>query len=145
MARGNHLQVYRGGYWHHGIDVGNGQVIHHIKGDNSWSKCIIDITSKEEFLKGREKEVVQYISCFSDDEVVDRAYSRLYEEDYGLVLSNCEHFARWCKTGNSESKQVNAVITLAESNEILEGVIGLPIIALALGEAIFSLGKKIFD
>ncbi len=28
MARGDHIRVYRTLYWHHGIDAGDGTVIH---------------------------------------------------------------------------------------------------------------------
>jgi hypothetical protein len=46
---------------------------------------------------------------FSPDAVVARAVSRLGERRFDLVLNNCEHFASWCKTGISESRQVEAV------------------------------------
>lgn len=42
-------------------------------------------------------------------ETVERAYSRIGEEEYNLVTNNCEHFAIWCKTGLSESSQVKKV------------------------------------
>jgi hypothetical protein len=46
---------------------------------------------------------------FSPDAVVARAESRLGERRFDLVLNNCEHFASWCKTGLSESRQVEAL------------------------------------
>jgi hypothetical protein len=46
---------------------------------------------------------------FSPDAVVARAESRLGERRFDLVLNNCEHFASWCKTGLSESRQVEAI------------------------------------
>jgi hypothetical protein len=35
--------------------------------------------------------------------------SRLGEEDYKLIFNNCQHFARWCATGDHESEQVRSV------------------------------------
>jgi hypothetical protein len=46
---------------------------------------------------------------FSADAVIARAESRLGERRFDLVLNNCEHFASWCKTGLSESRQVEAL------------------------------------
>lgn len=47
---------------------------------------------------------------YSPAETLRRAKSRLGENSYNLVFNNCEHFVVWCKTGVSESHQVNAVI-----------------------------------
>lgn len=47
---------------------------------------------------------------YTPEETVQRAESRLNERDYSLVLNNCEHFAIWCKTGISESHQVNQIL-----------------------------------
>ncbi len=43
-------------------------------------------------------------------EVVERAKSRLGEAQYDLKSNNCEHFAIWCKTGISQSKQIDLLI-----------------------------------
>ena len=39
---------------------------------------------------------------------------QLGEKEYNLVTNNCEHFAIWCKTGVSESSQVDKVLQLIE-------------------------------
>jgi hypothetical protein len=49
---------------------------------------------------------VNYGRCDPPIEVVSRARSRLGERDYDLVGMNCEHFVRWCKTGEAKSEQV---------------------------------------
>lgn len=58
---------------------------------------------------------------YSPEETVKRAESRIGESEYNLVSNNCEHFAIWCKTGISESHQVNRIINLLSNrkNEIL--------------------------
>ena len=44
--------------------------------------------------------------CYDADTVISRARSCRGSFDYSLFKNNCEHFARWCKTGKSESYQV---------------------------------------
>lgn len=90
-------------YQHHGIDVGDGSVIHYRKPSE-----IIEQTSWETFSKGDQVYVRQYPEGFSfmPDVVIKRAMSRLGENKYNLLFNNCEHFATWCKTGINESKQV---------------------------------------
>ena len=57
------------------------------------------------------------IHLYSPEETVERAKSRLGERAYNLLLNNCEHFAIWCKTGKSESTQVqNFIDTIADIN-----------------------------
>ena len=43
-------------------------------------------------------------------ETVSRARERLGETQYNLFTNNCEHFAIWCKTGLSESAQIEIVL-----------------------------------
>lgn len=43
---------------------------------------------------------------YTPEQTVARAKSRLGENRYSLPANNCEHFALWCKTGVSESIQV---------------------------------------
>ena len=40
------------------------------------------------------------------EEVIERAVSRLGEAKYNPLANNCEHFARWCKTGRAQCGQV---------------------------------------
>lgn len=47
---------------------------------------------------------------YSAEETVQRAYERLGEDKYSLLFNNCEHFAIWCKTGISQSHQVEEII-----------------------------------
>lgn len=43
----------------------------------------------------------------SPDAVVARAESRLGEVGFDVWLNNCEHFATWCRTGISNSAQID--------------------------------------
>ncbi|CAF3425205.1 unnamed protein product [Rotaria sp. Silwood1] len=46
------------------------------------------------------------IPCFSNEETLERAFSQLGRRGYSLLGNNCEHWARWCRTGEHYSEQV---------------------------------------
>ncbi|CAF0903219.1 unnamed protein product [Rotaria sordida] len=46
------------------------------------------------------------IPCFSNEETLKRAFSQLGKRGYSLLGNNCEHWARWCRTGEHYSEQV---------------------------------------
>jgi hypothetical protein len=60
----------------------------------------------EAFWKGGEVEVVEYARAFHPDVVVQRARGRVGQSGYDAFGNNCEHFARWCMTGEHRSEQV---------------------------------------
>lgn len=121
MAKGDHVRVkrYGGIISHHGIDMGDGTVVHFRK-DNSGSKALVDRTSMAGFSKGGMVDVVQHETPDKPNTVVKRA-SEYHKcpESYHLFERNCEHLATWCKTGKPGSQQVDDAIqtgkTLAQS------------------------------
>jgi len=129
MARGDHIAVKRHGglYKHHGIDLGDGHVIH-FSGEPLNSKTpIVEKVAMEEFLKDGELEVVRYSSNkkpFSAEETIQRAEKRLGEGRYNLLCNNCEHFASWCKNGKARSTQVTKLLWAAGSIAVV-GVVAL--------------------
>lgn len=140
MARGDHIYVYRlgGAYSHHGIDCGDGSVIHY-SGENWYEPRRVRHTPMERFTMGGEIQVRDYarmvqslkhpeklpqrlrvalarlagqrvdVAGFTTESVISRAESRLGEAAFSIVFHNCEHFATWCKTGMSDSAQINAL------------------------------------
>ncbi|WP_204368519.1 lecithin retinol acyltransferase family protein [Neosynechococcus sphagnicola] len=88
-------------YQHHGIDCGDGTVIHYRKPSET-----IECTSLETFALGGSIYIKPYATCFLPEVVVHRAQSRLGEQQYNLLSNNCEHFATWCKTGVNYSDQI---------------------------------------
>ncbi len=114
MAKGDHIKVRKVvrlrkpihlktvGYWHHGIDCGDGTVIHFQHGR-------IQRTPLQYFLGRRRKRkvVVRHRHSLPADNVVMRAKRCVGRRGYNLLFNNCEHFAQWCKTGRKRSKQVN--------------------------------------
>ena len=128
MAKGDCIYVYRnfgqlkGVYKHYGIDCGDGTVIHYRKPSE-----IIEQTSLATFSKGNPTYVAEYSKGFGyiPDAVVERAKSRLGEHDYNLLTNNCEHFACWCKTGISDSKQIRnylPAITTLDISKLYEPI-----------------------
>lgn len=113
MARGDQIYVMReffnldGLYEHHGIDCGDGTVIHYRKPSET-----IERTSKETFARGQTIQVLRYPKRYIPDTVIQRAESRLGEQNYNLLFNNCEHFATWCVTGVNKSQQVENFIPL---------------------------------
>jgi len=112
MARGDHLRVFRcvGMYYHHGIDLGRGRVIHYSGEPLDSSGAEVRIDPIKDFSKGGEIEIVEHTRTLPVNEVIKRARSKLGEREYSLVFNNCEHFARWCKTGEHKSEQVEEII-----------------------------------
>lgn len=140
MAKGDHIYVRRanGLYAHHGIDCGDGSVIHY-SGEHWYSPRSVRRTSIEAFARGDEVLVRDYTEfmrrlrdtknlpqrlhlqlsdllrgsksrkAFTPNAVVSRASSRLGESRFDIILHNCEHFATWCKTGISDSEQINVM------------------------------------
>ena len=114
LQSGFHLKVSRGIYTHHGIYIGDNQVIHYSGFAEAFKKGAIEQTSLESFLGGVDDfKVVNYPShqnIYSPEEIVHRAQSCLGEDDYNLFFNNCEHFACWCVTGKSRSEQVQEIM-----------------------------------
>lgn len=113
LRLGTHLKVKRTGYTHHGIYVGNGNVVHYSGFAEMFKKGKIELTSIDDFMgdAGDLYRVKYPTHCevYSDDEICERALSRLSENNYNLVTNNCEHFATWCVTGVERSEQVENI------------------------------------
>lgn len=107
MQVGDHIKVVRwpAPYAHHGIYVGEGQVIHFNGTSDGKSSATIRLDSLETFCGRHIPEVVTYAKCLAPEFVADRARGRLGWSGYDLFANNCEHFARWCKTDEHKSEQ----------------------------------------
>lgn len=101
--------------WHHAIvtavDVAASQltVIHNSGGIKDMPNGRLasvrvetfNVDCKFEFLYVFEYDESE---CFTPEEVIERATQRL-DDSYDPFTNNCEHFARWCKTGQKYSLQ----------------------------------------
>lgn len=112
MARGEHLVLRRNGYTHHGIDVGNGDVIH-FNGSpfRRSSTAKIEVCSLAEFSGDSSLTVIPHET--NPDIVIQRAKSKVGQSRYNLLTNNCEHFARWCVEGEPRSPQVKQAAVIA--------------------------------
>ena len=106
MAAADHLQVPRqhGLFNHHGIDLGDGTVAHYLEGRE------ILRSSTDEFSQGQPLSVIKHADASPVRVTLQRAMSRIGEQNYNLLFNNCEHFATWCKTGRHRSGQVDSVL-----------------------------------
>ncbi len=105
MAKGDHLSVSHQLYTHHGIDMGDGHVVHYGRGLSDIQNAEIEIVTLEVFSDDQSVSIVHSAVEFSRAEIVERALSRLGEKCYDVFDNNCEHFANWCRSGNEVSAQ----------------------------------------
>lgn len=119
MASGDRVRVERrlsGSnvvYMHHGIDVGDGTVVHARPDDfrRPLAGGRVERTSLAEFAGGGTVLVTTEPSpTYSPGEIVARALAHVGREGYCPVVDNCEHFATWCATGERSSRQVDIVL-----------------------------------
>lgn len=114
---GDHIRVLINGYYHHGIYIGNDEVVQFghpfdMYQDHSLIKVIK--SPIEDFLRGGFLEVRQYTkkelkTKHKNAFIVEVALSKIGEGDYNLLYNNCEHFANYCVFGKKESKQVDDI------------------------------------
>jgi hypothetical protein len=108
------VRVKRPHYYHHGIYVGNGEVIHYDEGtigafsDPKLIKVIK--TSVKDYLRGGYLEVRVYSrkeikNKKSVDEILIYAKKHIGIDGYDYIKHNCEHFSNECAFGVSYSAQ----------------------------------------
>ena len=134
MAIGQHLRVKRPdllflkGFWHHGIDLGDGTVAH-VTGENAATACV-HRTNIRAFAANDKIEAVDYdkikklpsfktftgkiiepskLKIFSENERVEHALNCIGKGygNYDPELQNCEHFATSVVTDQPFSLQSN--------------------------------------
>lgn len=114
---GDHIRVKSKQLYHHGIYIGNDEVVefgHPFDMYQDHSLIKVMKSKVEDFLNGGFLEVRIYTKKelkkkFSNDLIIERALSKIGEGDYNLLYNNCEHFANFCVFGIKESKQVDNI------------------------------------
>lgn len=108
---GAHLISPRRGYSHHGIYVGDGNVVHYAGLAGALRRGPIEEVSITHFAAGHEVLFAPHAApAYVRQEAVQRARSRLGENRYRLLTNNCEHFCTWCLYGEGRSEQVLACL-----------------------------------
>ena len=111
MQIGDHLVTPRTGYTHHGLYLGNQQVIHY-SGKSAHDQGSIQQVTLEEFCDGKTCRVRDYpFRVYGRKESVERAEQRLGEAKYSILFNNCEQFVAWCIMGIGYSEQLNDVVS----------------------------------
>jgi hypothetical protein len=111
FSLGAHLVTQRDGYEHHGIYVGDGEVIHYAGFCGGHRRGPVERVSTDAFACGHAIRVKTHCHTrYEGEEVARRASSRLGESHYRLLTNNCEHFCAWCLFGECRSEQVNACL-----------------------------------
>lgn len=100
---GARLLSPRGLYWHHGIYVGAGQVIHYAGFHRNFLRGPVERVSLDEFARGRGIWVRATPEGVCEHDVVRRAHARLGERRYRLLTNNCRHFCDWCESSEPRS------------------------------------------
>jgi Lecithin retinol acyltransferase len=163
-----YVPIKGGPICHHGIYVGNGEVVHMDRTDSIKNKLSsvsgigkykIEKVSLEKFAGSQEnihrikasRRKTGLLSHFSEEgcsrppeEVVKRALKVSESGETGTYdlfggwknlfylkgkEINCEHFATWCRTGRSFSKQADNAMLAAFGIAALSGVIFIGIVA----------------
>lgn len=143
MVRGDHIYVRRGRrYTHHGIDCGDGSVIHYIGRRTGIRR--VGRTPFEDFAAGSRVRVRRYRHARSAEETLRTAESLIGTTDYHLIRNNCEHFAVWCRTGRSRSRQVRRwfLAALGTTSVAIVQTPGLHIVLIGLiGAGLFAITR----
>lgn len=111
MAAGDQLRVYRGGYWHHGIDMGDGTVVH-FKAKAYGPRAGMARTNLDAFRLGSDKieRLPARHAPIPVEQILQRAQSLLGPMPYNLVLNNCEAVSGYCQGLKPLSPQVEAFL-----------------------------------
>ena len=128
MQIGDHLVTPRTGYTHHGLYLGNQQVIHY-SGKSAHDQGSIQQVSLEEFCDGKACRVRDYpFRVYGRKESVERAHQRLGEANYSILFNNCEQFVAWCIMGFGYSEQLlsNTAIAIKVAPIIKQTIENLP-------------------
>ncbi len=128
-------------YQHHGIDLGDGTVVHfgqpQVEDRPAEPGLTVDESvpeirerlfetkhyrihriSRETFLKSAAVHcelqggvhIVKHATRLKPETIRERVLERIGQGEYALLTNNCEHFATWCVTGESDSRQVTHAI-----------------------------------
>ncbi|UNP89284.1 lecithin retinol acyltransferase family protein [Aeromonas encheleia] len=131
---GDHLVSPRTGYQHHGLYLGDHQVIHYLGFSAGELSGQITITSLPEFCQEHDYHIQHHgTRAYDREESIDRAYSRLGEAHYSTFFNNCEHFVLWCIAGFHYSRQINQLITTGWiAHQAIRSVASQPTISVPL-------------
>jgi hypothetical protein len=111
---------------HHGIYVGDGNVVHYAGLARGQFRGRIEEVSLAHFAYGHSVWTRgSDLPAFVPQEVIRRARSRVGENRYRILRNNCEHFCEWCLRAESRSYQVERFLYSRPALGMMLGVISL--------------------
>jgi hypothetical protein len=121
MKKGDLVKVNRGLYYHYGLALDEVNIINY-RGEHDDSilqpeLVKIIISPLDDFLLGGSLEIEE-VEEKGRDKSVETALSFLGEskffgQNYDVINNNCEHFARYCVTGENVSYQSDTLVEKA--------------------------------
>ena len=115
---------------HYAVNVGNEEIVHvtsaegrnisldvvegiagQICSSSISNKAVVKKENFQDFYQKGDKVYVEEHkkTPLPTEDIVRRAENRVGEEGYNLLWKNCEHFAHWCRYGEEESTQADAL------------------------------------
>jgi hypothetical protein len=104
---GAHLVTRRPGYLHHGIYIGDGNVIHYAGWSRDPSGGPVEVVTLDGFGRPRARGGAPRACALRRDAGrAPRGVAPRRQCRYRLLTNNCEHFCLWCLFGVGRSEQV---------------------------------------
>ena len=120
---GAHIRVKISNFYHHGIYIGNGEVVqfgypNNISADPKDVKVvrspIAEFVGTGNFIEVYVYSKSELKQKRKDEDIIKEALSHLGEGGYSILKNNCEHFANRCVFGNGSSSQIDDVYANVE-------------------------------
>ncbi|KAL3870918.1 hypothetical protein ACJMK2_038946 [Sinanodonta woodiana] len=132
---GDTIEFPRGCYSHWAVYIGDEKVVHLTGDDNDgingnfdsgnlfticgrrFNKAYVKVDNFWDVVLGCQarinKSKDKNMRPLAEEDIVQRAMSKLGEIGYNVMWCNCEHFASWCRYGKEKSEQVEKALTWA--------------------------------
>ena len=123
LQAGDHIRVKRKRrfYTHHGIYMGDGEVVHVSGSIREKTDPVVMKTHLQRFLKGGTLKRREYKERLPAAETIRIAERHISDKSYSMIWNNCEHFATYCAIGKKKSRQVKG--TLSGLGTVATGVV----------------------
>ena len=114
---------------HHGIYIGNGEVLQFEHQDGlKFNATVIkvDINKFKESSKKRKSPLYAFYNNINDestDKILKRANKILGTKNYNIITNNCEHVVNYCINGKKNSEQINRILYDLISNIIINPIL----------------------
>ena len=132
LQKGSHIRVKYDKYYHHGIYMGNNEIVHFF-GDDEFDIYSKNLTIKKTifdlFKNNKEAELKIYNEYESSlllpkEEILKNATNLIGRKDYDILFNNCEHFAYFCTFGKRKSYYQQLITEKSKNIKRNDGLLG---------------------